>query len=128
MEATCEETIGIYTDGTGMPEQFSITISLRRGSAFTNLLFIVVIDKITRKVIIKDATRTFPCTCNMSPVVEQTSMGHRKLWMFVQQRRLDMEKMENRGFVVIVNMIRDDEMREWTLHPSITLLNRHHVP
>ena len=50
VEATYEQTNGRVIIGTGMSEQFSVSVGLRQGSALSPLLFIVVMELISRKV------------------------------------------------------------------------------
>ena len=57
VEATYEQTNGRVIFGTGMSEQFSVNVGLRQGSALSPLLFIVVMELISRKVSMKDISR-----------------------------------------------------------------------
>ena len=57
VEATYELTNGRVIIGAGMSEQFSLNIGLRQGSALSPLLFIVVMELISRKVSMKDTSR-----------------------------------------------------------------------
>ena len=52
VKATYEQTKGRVIIGAGMSEQFSVDIGLRQGSALSPLLFIVVMELISRKVYI----------------------------------------------------------------------------
>ena len=53
LEATHEQTNGRVIIGVGMSDQFSVNIGLRQGSALNPLLFIVVMELISRKVSMK---------------------------------------------------------------------------
>ena len=57
VEATCEQTNGSVIIGAAMSEQFSVNIGLRQGSGLSRLLFIVVVELISRKVSMKDISR-----------------------------------------------------------------------
>ena len=57
VEATYEQTNGRVIIGAGMSEQFSANNGLRQGSALSPLLFIVVMELISRKVSMKDISR-----------------------------------------------------------------------
>ena len=59
VEATYEQTYGRVIIGTGMSEQFSVNVGLRQGSALSPLLFIVVMELISRKVSMKYINRKF---------------------------------------------------------------------
>ena len=60
VEATYEQTNGRVIIDAGMSstdEQFSVNIGLRQGTALSPLLFIVVMELISRKVSMKDISR-----------------------------------------------------------------------
>ena len=57
VEATYEQTNWRVIIGAGMSEQFSVNIGLTQGSALSPLLFIVVMELISRKVSMKDTSR-----------------------------------------------------------------------
>ena len=57
VEATYKQTNGKVIIGAGMSEQFSVNIGLRQGSALSPLLFLVVMELISRKVSMKDISR-----------------------------------------------------------------------
>ena len=56
--------------GAGMSEQFSENIGLRQGSAFTPLLFIVVLELISRNVSMKDISRKLLYADDLAIVAE----------------------------------------------------------
>ena len=56
VEATYEQTNGRVIIGAGMSEQFSVNIGLRQGT-LSPLLFIVVMELISRKISMKDTSR-----------------------------------------------------------------------
>ena len=56
VEGTCEETKGIVC-GQGMSEEFRVDVDLRKGSALSPLLFIAVVEVISRKASTRDILR-----------------------------------------------------------------------
>ena len=70
VEATYEQTNGRVLIGAGMSEQFSVNIGLRQGSALSPLLFIVVMELISRKVSMKDASRKLVYAEDLAIVAE----------------------------------------------------------
>ena len=57
VEGTYEKTTAIVVVGDGVSEEFEVNIGLRQGSMLSPLLFIAVLDLISRKTIVKDARR-----------------------------------------------------------------------
>ena len=57
VEAMYERTKGRVVVGYGLSEEFPINIGLRQGSALSPLLFIIVMEIITRKISTKDILR-----------------------------------------------------------------------
>ena len=70
VEATYEQTSGRVIIGAAMSEQFSVNIGLRQGSALSPLLFIVVIELISRKVSMKNASRKLLYADDLAIVAE----------------------------------------------------------
>ena len=57
VEGTYEKTTARVVVGEGASEEFEVKIGLREGSVLSPLLFIAVLDLISRKRVTKDATR-----------------------------------------------------------------------
>ena len=58
IECMYETTTARVVVGEGASEEFEVKIGLRQGSALSPLLFIAVLDLISRKTVMKDAMRT----------------------------------------------------------------------
>ena len=57
VEAMYERTKGRGVVGYGLSEEFPVKIVLRQGSAFSPLLFIMVMELISKKISMKDVLR-----------------------------------------------------------------------
>ena len=57
VEGTYEKTTARVVVGEGASEEFEVTIGLRQGSVLSPLLFIAVLDLISRKTVVKDAMK-----------------------------------------------------------------------
>ncbi len=57
IEGTYEKTTGRVVVGGGASEEFEVKIGLRQGSVPSPLLFIAVLDLISRKTVVKDAMK-----------------------------------------------------------------------
>ena len=57
VEGTYEKTTARVVVGEGALEEFDVTIGLRQGSVVSPLLFIAVLDLISRKPVVKDAMK-----------------------------------------------------------------------
>ena len=57
VEGTCEKTTARVVEGEGDSEEFEIKNGLRQGSVLSPLLFIAVLDLISRKTVVKDAMK-----------------------------------------------------------------------
>ena len=57
VEAMYERTKGRVVVGSGLSEEFPVNIGLRQGSALSPLLFIIVMELISRKISTKDVPR-----------------------------------------------------------------------
>ena len=55
IEGTNEKTTARVVVGEGASEEFGVKIGLRQGSVLSPLLFIAVLDLISRKTVMKDA-------------------------------------------------------------------------
>ena len=54
VEGTYEKTSAIVVLGEGASDEFEVNIGLRQGSVLSPLLFIAVLDLISRKTVVKD--------------------------------------------------------------------------
>ena len=70
VEETYEQTNGRVVIGAGMSEQFSVNVGLRQGSVLSALLFIVVMELISRKVSMKDISRKLLYADDLAIVAE----------------------------------------------------------
>ena len=59
VDGTYEKTAAIVVVGEGASEEFDVKIGLRQGSVLSPLLFIAVLDLISRKTVTKDANKKF---------------------------------------------------------------------
>ena len=57
VEGTYEKTTPRVVVGEGASEEFEVNIGLRQGSVLSPLLFIAVLDLISRKTVVKDAMK-----------------------------------------------------------------------
>ena len=57
VEGTYEKTTARVVVGEGASEEFEVKIGLRQGSVLSPLLFIAVLDPISRKMVVKDAMK-----------------------------------------------------------------------
>ncbi len=57
VEGVYEKTISRVVVGEGASEEFEVKIGLRQGSVLSPLLFIAVLDLISRKTVVKDALK-----------------------------------------------------------------------
>ena len=57
VEGTCEKTTARAVVGEGASEEFEVKSELRQGSMLSPLLFIAVLDLISRKTVVKDAMK-----------------------------------------------------------------------
>ena len=57
VEGICEETKGLIVCGSRISEEFRVDVGLRQGSALSPLLFIAVMEVISRKASTRDILR-----------------------------------------------------------------------
>ena len=57
VEGTYEKTTARGVVGEGASEEFEVKIGLRQGSVLSPLLFIALLDLISRKTVVKDAVK-----------------------------------------------------------------------
>ena len=57
VEGTYEKTTAIVVVGEGASEEFEVRIGMRQRSVLSPLLFIAVLDRISRKTVVKDAMK-----------------------------------------------------------------------
>ena len=76
----------------GMSEQFSVNIGLRQGSALSPLLFIVVVELISRKVSMNDTSRKLLYADDMAIIAEDK--GEWKEAFKQHGLRVNLEKTE----------------------------------
>ena len=72
VEVMYERTKGRVVVGFGLSEKFPVNISLRQGSALSPLLFIMLIELISRKTSTKDVLRKMMYADNLAIIAEQT--------------------------------------------------------
>ena len=71
VEAMYERTKGRVVVGSGLSGEFPVNIGLRQGSALSPLLFIMVMELISRKIGTKDVLRK---------MMQKASKTYRKCW------------------------------------------------
>ena len=64
----CEKTTARVVVGEGASEEFEVNIGLRQGSLLSPLLFIVVLDLISRNTVMKDAMKKLLYADNLALV------------------------------------------------------------
>ena len=57
VQGTYEKTTAIVVVGEGASEEFEVKIGLRQGSVLSPLLFVALLDLISRKTVVKDAMK-----------------------------------------------------------------------
>ena len=78
VEVMYERTKGRVVVGSGLSEEFPVTIGLRQGSALSPLLFIMVMELISRKINTKDVLRKMVYADDLAIIAE--SKNYRKCW------------------------------------------------
>ena len=69
IEGTYDKTTARLVVGEGASEEFEVMIGLRQGSVLSPLLFITVPDLISRKTVVKDATKKLLYTDDLALVI-----------------------------------------------------------
>ena len=70
VEAMYERTKGRVVVRSGLSEEFPVNISLRPGSAISPLLFIMVVELISRKISTKDVLRKMMYADDLAIITE----------------------------------------------------------
>ena len=70
VEAMCERTKGRVVVGSGLLEEFPVNIGLRQGSAISPLLFIMVMELISKKISMKDVLRKMMYADDLAIIAE----------------------------------------------------------
>ena len=70
VEAIYERTKGRVVVGSGLSEEFPVNIGLRQGSALSPLLFIMVMELISRKISMKDVLRKMMYADDLAIIAE----------------------------------------------------------
>ena len=70
VEAMYERTKGRVVVGSGLSEEFPVNIGLRQGSALSPLLFIMVMEIISRKISTKDILRKMMYADDLAIIAE----------------------------------------------------------
>ena len=68
VEGTYEKAIAIVMVAEGTSDEFEVNIGLRQGSVLSPLLFIAVLDLISRKTVMKDAMKKLLYTDDLALV------------------------------------------------------------
>ena len=70
VEAMCERTKGRVVVGSGLSEYFPVNIGLRQGSALSPLLFIMVMELISRMISTRDVLRKMMYADDLAIIAE----------------------------------------------------------
>ena len=79
VEGTYEKTIARVVVGEGASEECDVNIGLRQVSVLSPLLFIAVLDLISRKTMVKDAMKKLLCTDDLA-LVTNANRTYRRQW------------------------------------------------
>ena len=92
----CEKTTARVVVGEGAPEEFDIKIGLRQGSVLSPLLFIAVLDPISRTTAIKDAMKEVLYADDLALVAngKQDLQETPEEWNGLFTRQINLEKTE----------------------------------
>ena len=99
VEAMYERTKGRVVVGSGLSEEFPVNIGLRQGSALSPLLFIMVMEIISRKISTKNILRKMMYAGDLAIIAESKQDLQEVLeewkWVFEKYRlRMSLEKTE----------------------------------
>ena len=102
VEGMHEKTTARVVVGEGAPEEFEVKIGLRQGSVLSPLLFIAVLDLISRKTVVNDAINKLLCADDLALVANDKQELQQTLeewnWLFIRHGLkliiIDLEKTE----------------------------------
>ena len=79
VEGTYEKTIARVVVGEGASEEFDVKIGPRQVSVLSPLLFIAVLDLISRRTVVKDAMKKLLCVDDLA-LVTNANRTYRRPW------------------------------------------------
>ena len=94
-----ERTKGRVVVGSGLLEEFPVNIGLRQGSALSPLLFIMVMEIISRKISTKDILRKMMYADDLTIIAESKQDLEEVLEGGVREARTENEPREDRSDV-----------------------------
>ena len=99
VEDTYEKTTARVVVGEGASEEFKVKIGLRQGSVLSPLLFIAVLDLVSRKTVVKDAMNKLLYADDLALVSNgkqelQETLGERNGLFTRHGLKIDVEKTE----------------------------------
>ena len=80
VETMYEKTTSTVVVGEGASEEFEVKIGLRQGRALSPLLFIAVLDLISRKAVMRDAMRNLLYAVDLT-LVANGNRRYTRHWM-----------------------------------------------